>query len=119
MAAGFREGFVAADGLRIRYMDAAEGTAPFICAALAAQAHPRARAADDRKYRVVVFEMPGFSLIDHLSCSWRRSARRSEAELARDGTRGLRVIPRRRSRLLHGADRAGGRIPVCSLMSLT
>jgi hypothetical protein len=51
MAAGFAE-FVAADGLRIRHMEAGRGQGAW------AQAHP-AHELLSRKRRVVAFEMPG------------------------------------------------------------
>jgi hypothetical protein len=40
MAAGFREGFVAADGFRIRHMEAGEGRRSFICTAPAGSGSP-------------------------------------------------------------------------------
>ena len=45
MAAGFRESFVAADGFRIRHMEAGEGWRSFICTAAPASSGspPRTR----------------------------------------------------------------------------
>jgi pimeloyl-ACP methyl ester carboxylesterase len=59
-AAGFREGFVEADGFRIRYMEAGAGT-PLVH--LHGAGGLRLNPAHDllsRKFRVVAFEMPGF-----------------------------------------------------------
>ena len=56
----FREGYVEADGFRIRYMEAGQGT-PLVH--LHGAGGPRLTPAHDllaRRYRVVVFEMPGF-----------------------------------------------------------
>jgi pimeloyl-ACP methyl ester carboxylesterase len=56
----FREGFVAADGFRIRYWQAGEGPA---LVHLQGAGGPRLTRAHDllrREFRVIVFEMPGF-----------------------------------------------------------
>jgi pimeloyl-ACP methyl ester carboxylesterase len=56
----FREGFVAADGFRIRYWQAGEGPA---LVHLHGAGGPRLTRAHDllrREFRVIVFEMPGF-----------------------------------------------------------
>jgi pimeloyl-ACP methyl ester carboxylesterase len=56
----FREGFVAADGFRIRYMAAGEGTALVHLHGAGGLRLTRAHELLSRRYRVVVFEMPGF-----------------------------------------------------------
>src|SRR5262245_11112162 len=60
MTAGFREGFVEADGFHIRYMEAGEGTA---LVHLHGAGGLRLTAGHDllsRQFRVIAFEMPGF-----------------------------------------------------------
>jgi pimeloyl-ACP methyl ester carboxylesterase len=60
IVAGFREGFVEADGFRIRYMEAGDG-APLVH--LHGAGGMRISPAHEllaRKYRVIAFEMPGF-----------------------------------------------------------
>jgi pimeloyl-ACP methyl ester carboxylesterase len=60
MAAAFREGFVEADGFRIRYMEAGEGT-PLIH--LHGAGGLRLNPSHDllaKQFRVIAFEMPGF-----------------------------------------------------------
>ena len=59
----FREGFVEADGFRIRYMEAGEGT-PLVH--LHGAGGMRLTPAHDllsRHHRVIVFEMPGFGTV--------------------------------------------------------
>ena len=60
MAAAFREGFVDADGFRIRYMEAGDGT-PLVH--LHGAGGLRLNPSHDllaQKFRVIAFEMPGF-----------------------------------------------------------
>jgi pimeloyl-ACP methyl ester carboxylesterase len=56
----FREGFVEADGFRIRYMAAGEGTVLAHLHGAGGLRLTRAHELLSRRYRVVVFEMPGF-----------------------------------------------------------
>jgi pimeloyl-ACP methyl ester carboxylesterase len=56
----FREGFVEADGFRIRYMAAGEGTTLVHLHGAGGMRLTRAHELLSRRYRVVVFEMPGF-----------------------------------------------------------
>ena len=60
MAAGFREGFVEADGFRIRYMEAGEGPALVHLHGAGGLRLTPAHELLSRAYRVVAFEMPGF-----------------------------------------------------------
>ena len=60
MAAGFREGFVEADGFRIRYMEAGEGPALVHLHRAGGLRLTPAHELLSRGYRVVAFEMPGF-----------------------------------------------------------
>ena len=77
MAAGFREGFVEADGFRVRYLEAGDGPA---LVHLHGAGGPRLTPAHEllsRDYRVVAFEMPGFG------ASAENTRTRDMAELAR------------------------------------
>jgi pimeloyl-ACP methyl ester carboxylesterase len=56
----FREGFVQADGFRIRYMAAGEGTALVHLHGAGGLRLTRAHELLSKRYRVIVFEMPGF-----------------------------------------------------------
>jgi pimeloyl-ACP methyl ester carboxylesterase len=56
----FSEGFVEADGFRIRYMEAGEGTPLVHLHGAGGMRLTRAHALLSRRYRVIVFEMPGF-----------------------------------------------------------
>jgi pimeloyl-ACP methyl ester carboxylesterase len=58
----FSEGFVEADGFRIRYMEAGEGTPLVHLHGAGGMRLTRAHALLSRQYRVIVFEMPGFGL---------------------------------------------------------
>jgi 4,5:9,10-diseco-3-hydroxy-5,9,17-trioxoandrosta-1(10),2-diene-4-oate hydrolase len=58
----FREGFVEADGFRIRYMEAGEGMPLVHLHGAGGMRLTRAHALLSRQYRVIVFEMPGFGL---------------------------------------------------------
>jgi pimeloyl-ACP methyl ester carboxylesterase len=60
MAAGFREGFVEADGFRIRYMGAGEGPALVHLHRAGGLRLTPAHELLSRGYRVVAFEIPGF-----------------------------------------------------------
>jgi len=60
MAAGFGEGFVEADGFRIRYVAAGEGTALVHLHGAGGLRLTPAHEALSRTYRVIAFEMPGF-----------------------------------------------------------
>jgi pimeloyl-ACP methyl ester carboxylesterase len=60
MGAGFREGFVEADGFRIRYVEAGEGPALVHLHGAGGLRLTPAHELLSRKYRVVAFEMPGF-----------------------------------------------------------
>ena len=77
MAAGFREGFVAADGFRIRHMEAGEGSALVHLHGAGGLRLTPAHELLSRKYRVVAFEMPGFG------ASAENTRTRDTAELAR------------------------------------
>jgi pimeloyl-ACP methyl ester carboxylesterase len=57
---GFREGFVEADGFRIRFMEAGEGTPLVHLHGAGGMRLTRAHELLSRRYRVIVFEMPGF-----------------------------------------------------------
>ena len=75
--AAFNEGFVEADGFRIRYMEAGQGE-PLVCVHGAGGLHlSRAHDLLSEQFRVVAFEVPGFGQ----SPANERSA--SMAELAR------------------------------------
>jgi pimeloyl-ACP methyl ester carboxylesterase len=56
----FREGFVEADGLRIRYMEAGAGTALVHLHGAGGLRLTRAHDLLAQKFRVIAFEMPGF-----------------------------------------------------------
>jgi pimeloyl-ACP methyl ester carboxylesterase len=56
----FREGFVEADGFRIRFMQAGEGTPLVHLHGAGGMRLTRAHDLLSRRYRVIVFEMPGF-----------------------------------------------------------
>ncbi len=56
----FREGFVDADGFRIRFMEAGEGTPLVHLHGAGGMRLTRAHDLLSRRYRVIVFEMPGF-----------------------------------------------------------
>jgi pimeloyl-ACP methyl ester carboxylesterase len=56
----FREGFVEADGFRIRYMEAGEGTALIHLHGAGGLHLTRGHDLLTRHYRVIAFEMPGF-----------------------------------------------------------
>ena len=56
----FSEGFVEADGFRIRYMEAGQGTPVVHLHGAGGMRLTQAHALLSRQYRVVVFEMPGF-----------------------------------------------------------
>ena len=60
MAAGFGEGFVEADGFRIRYVAAGEGTPLVHLHGAGGLRLTPAHEALSRAYRVIAFEMPGF-----------------------------------------------------------
>jgi len=77
MAAGFREGFVEADGFRIRYREAGEGPALVHLHGAGGLRLTPAHELLSRKYRVVAFEMPGFG------ASAENTRTRDMAELAR------------------------------------
>jgi pimeloyl-ACP methyl ester carboxylesterase len=77
MAAGLREGFVEADGFRIRYMTAGEGSALVHLHGAGRLRLTPAHELLSRKYRVVAFEMPGFG------ASAENTRTRDMAELAR------------------------------------
>jgi pimeloyl-ACP methyl ester carboxylesterase len=77
MAAGFREGFVAADGFRLRAMEAGEGPALVHLHGAGGLRLTPAHELLSRKYRVVAFEMPGFG------ASAENTRTRDMAELAR------------------------------------
>jgi pimeloyl-ACP methyl ester carboxylesterase len=77
MAAGFREGFVEADGFRIRYMEAGKGPALVHLHGAGGLGLTPAHELLSRKYRVVAFEMPGFG------ASAENTRTRDMAELAR------------------------------------
>jgi pimeloyl-ACP methyl ester carboxylesterase len=57
---GFREGFVEADGFRIRFMETGEGTPLVHLHGAGGMRLTRAHDLLSRRYRVIVFEMPGF-----------------------------------------------------------
>lgn len=77
MAAGFSEGFVEADGFRIRYLEAGEGPALVHLHGAGGLRLTPAHELLRRKYRVVAFEMPGFG------ASAENTRTRDMAELAR------------------------------------
>ena len=56
----FSEGFVEADGFRIRYMQAGQGTPLVHLHGAGGMRMTRAHDLLSRRYRVIVFEMPGF-----------------------------------------------------------
>lgn len=56
----FREGFVSADGFRIRFMEAGEGTPLVHLHGAGGMRLTQAHELLSRHYRVLVFEMPGF-----------------------------------------------------------
>jgi pimeloyl-ACP methyl ester carboxylesterase len=58
----FSEGFVEADGFRIRYMEAGEGVPLVHLHGAGGMRLTRAHALLSRRHRVIVFEMPGFGL---------------------------------------------------------
>ena len=58
----FSEGFVEADGFRIRFMEAGEGMPLVHLHGAGGMRLTRAHALLSRQYRVIVFEMPGFGL---------------------------------------------------------
>jgi 4,5:9,10-diseco-3-hydroxy-5,9,17-trioxoandrosta-1(10),2-diene-4-oate hydrolase len=58
----FSEGFVEADGFRIRFMEAGQGMPLIHLHGAGGMRLTRAHALLSRKYRVIVFEMPGFGL---------------------------------------------------------
>jgi pimeloyl-ACP methyl ester carboxylesterase len=58
--AAFSEGFVEADGFRIRYMEAGQGTPVIHLHGAGGMRLTQAHTLLSRQYRVVVFEMPGF-----------------------------------------------------------
>jgi len=58
--AGFREGFVEADGFRIRYMEAGEGTPLVHLHGAGGLRLNRGHDLLSQAYRVIAFEMPGF-----------------------------------------------------------
>jgi pimeloyl-ACP methyl ester carboxylesterase len=58
--AGFREGFVEADGFRIRYMEAGHGTSLVHLHGAGGMRLTRGHDLLSRHYRVIAFEMPGF-----------------------------------------------------------
>ena len=60
MSEAFRESFVEADGLRIRYMEAGAGTALIHLHGAGGLRLTRAHDLLARKFRVIAFEMPGF-----------------------------------------------------------
>jgi pimeloyl-ACP methyl ester carboxylesterase len=60
--AAFNEGFVDADGFRIRYMEAGQGTALIHLHGAGGMRLTQAHTLLSRQYRVIVFEMPGFGL---------------------------------------------------------
>ena len=73
----FREGFVEADGFRIRYMTAGEGTALVHLHGAGGMRVSPAHELLARKHRVIAFEMPGFG------ASAENTRTRDQAELAR------------------------------------
>jgi pimeloyl-ACP methyl ester carboxylesterase len=77
MADGFREGFVEADGFRIRYLEAGEGPALVHLHGAGGLRLTPAHALLRPNYRVVAFEMPGFG------ASGENTRTRDMAELAR------------------------------------
>ena len=60
MPSGFREGFVEADGFRIRYMESGQGPPLVHLHGAGGVRLTRAHELLSQRYRVVVFEMPGF-----------------------------------------------------------
>src|SRR5207244_7920294 len=75
-SAAFREGFVEADGFRIRYMEAGQGT-PFVhLHGAGGMRLTRGHDLLSRKHRVIAFEMPGFG------ASPENTRTRTSAELA-------------------------------------
>jgi pimeloyl-ACP methyl ester carboxylesterase len=58
--AAFREGFVEADGFRIRYMEAGQGTALIHLHGAGGMRLTRGHDLLSRSFRVIAFEMPGF-----------------------------------------------------------
>jgi pimeloyl-ACP methyl ester carboxylesterase len=56
----FREGFVEADGFRIRFMEAGEGTPLVLLHGAGGMRLTPAHDLLSRRYRVIAFEMPGF-----------------------------------------------------------
>jgi pimeloyl-ACP methyl ester carboxylesterase len=86
MAAGFREGFVAADGFRIRYTETGEGPALVHLHGAGGLELTPAHELLSRKYRVVAFEMPGFG------ASAENTRTRDMAELARTMAAAARAL---------------------------
>jgi len=58
----FSEGFVEADGFRIRYMEAGQGTPVIHLHGAGGMRLTQAHTLLSKQYRVIVFEMPGFGL---------------------------------------------------------
>jgi len=60
--AAFNEGFVDADGFRIRYMEAGQGTPVIHLHGAGGMRLTQAHTLLSRQFRVIVFEMPGFGV---------------------------------------------------------
>jgi len=86
MAAGFREGFIEADGFRIRYMEAGEGLALVHLHGAGGLRLTPAHELLSRNYRVVAFEMPGFG------ASAENTRTRDMAELAQTMAAAARAV---------------------------